>query len=149
MEPRRSARWMTLSAIVAALGTAALAVGCADAPRAPAVASGDACLGVAPSDLARVEPRLGTTTRLEEEVGKQHVRTVRGVRVVLPAEPGLGAAAARRFTACRVARSGIATGELSPIVVRARELADAVEVTVASEDVDVARAIVARELPGG
>lgn len=133
-----------MGAAVAILVAVGLAVTACGSPREVAVAQ-DACAGVSDADLSRVDPHRGATSRLVEDVGKQRIRTVRGVRHVLPAEPGLGAASARRLTACRIARSGVVPGEGAPVVVRARELGDGIEVTIASEDVDVARAIVRSE----
>jgi hypothetical protein len=82
---------------------------------------------------------------MTEDVGKQRIRTLRGVRVVLPAEAGMGPAFARRLTACRVARTGLVAREATPVIVRSRELGDSLEVTIASDDVDVARAILRSE----
>lgn len=140
--------WSSRIASACFVAFACAAAGCAGSDASVAAASSDPCAGLTDSDVARVDPRRGTTHPFTEDVGKQRIRTLRGVRVVLPAEGGMGPAFARRLTACRVARAGIVAREAAPVVVRSRELGDALEVTIASDDVDVARAIVRSESGG-
>ena len=110
------------------------------------------CDGVGPSALALVAPSRGRAEPLEEATGKQRLRTLRGIRVTLPATEALDASVARRLTACRLRQSPpfVANADdLDSVVIRYRELGDEIEITIASEDLDVARRIVASEIHGG
>jgi hypothetical protein len=140
-----------LSVVLVGLGIAASAMGCASTVtpgRAGATGPEHSCDGVSGTSLALVSPSRGRTESFDETTGKQRLRVVRGVRIVLPASEGLDTASARRLTACRLRTSpayGQAPSDLEAMTIRSRQLGDAIEVTVASDDPSVARRIVERE----
>lgn len=141
-----------LSVVLVGLGIAISSVGCASSatPVREATERGS-CEGVPASGIAMVAPSRGRAESFDETTGKQRLRVVRGVRIVLPAGDGLDTTSARRLTACRLKTSpaySSTPSDLEAMTIRSRELGDSIEVTIASDDPEVARRIVARERQG-